>query len=90
MNFKVNLEHFQVEYLHQKTFSDFVAFVTLSLIAANFCHLLITFANSLDTDQDTLIAFLKEFFENTILKKVSIQQQKHEKLPSMLRVKKIK
>ena len=57
--------------------------------------------NSLDPDQDwqnlgpdihsktfaTLILFLKDFFLNIILKKVSRWQQKHEKLPSILRVK---
>ena len=34
----------------------------------------------------TPIVFLKEFFEKIILKEVSRQQQKHERLPSMQRV----
>ena len=66
------------------------------LSSGDFCHLLINFANSLDPGQEQqnvgpdldlnrlrLIAFLKEF-----LKKVERHQQKHEKLPSMQKVKK--
>ena len=64
-------------------------------------RLLITFANSLDPDHDRqnvvpdldpikpsdrLIEFLKVFFENVNLKKVSRLQQKHEKLLSMQRI----
>ena len=55
------------------------------LASGDFCHLLITFANSLDPDQDrqrvrsdldpnrsdTLIVFPKEFFEKVNLKKIS-------------------
>ena len=60
--------------------------------------MLITFANTLDLDQDRqnvgpdlypnymrLLMFLKEFLKRLILKKVSRQQHKHEKLPSMQR-----
>ena len=61
----------------------------------NFCRPLINFANNLDPDQgrqnvspdldpncfDTLIVFLKEFFEKT-----ADDQKKQEKLPSMLRL----
>ena len=36
---------------------------------------------------DTLIVFVKEFFEFFFLKKVNQQEEKHEKLPSMQRVK---
>ena len=36
---------------------------------------------------DKLIVFLKEFFEKVNFEKVSRQQQKHEKLPSMQKVK---
>ena len=52
------------------------------LASGNFCHLLITFANSLDPDQDgssvgpdlgpnrlTLIVILKEFFEKVNFEK---------------------
>ena len=35
---------------------------------------------------DTLIVFLKEFFEKVNFKKISRRHQKHEKLPSMQRV----
>ena len=56
----------------------------------DFCHLLITFANSKDPDQgreecwslswskptDTLIVFLKEFIEKSYLKKKSQQMTK--------------
>ena len=61
-----------------------------------------TIANSLDSDQTpqnigpdlgTLIVFLKDFFfflKKFILKKVMRQQQKHEKLTSMQRVKRLK
>ena len=59
--------------------------LTLSPTSGDFCHLLITFANSLDSDQarsptkrlawsgsklfHTLMIFLKEFFEKVNLKK---------------------
>ena len=69
------------------------------LASGDFCHLLIFFANSLDPDQDQQNvgpdldpnclsdSVQKKFFlKNLILKKVSRQQQKHEKLPSMQRV----
>ena len=66
--------------------------LTLYLLAATFCRLLITFASGLETEGsksfDTLIVFLKDFFEKVnFWKKVSIRQQKHEKLPSLQRVK---
>ena len=67
------------------------------------CHLLISFVNSLDPDQarqnvgpdldpnsfDTLMVFLKDFFEKVNLKKKKKTQmtKKHAKLPSMQRVK---
>ena len=64
----------------------------------NFCHLLITFANRLDPDQDQqnvgsdleskLNDSLKGCLNDFMIKKVSRQHQKHEKLPSMQRVKK--
>ena len=55
-------------------------FVKSFLASGDFCHLLITFANSLNTDQDCrsfsgykpfdiLIVFLNIFFEKLILKK---------------------
>ena len=60
-----------------------------------YCHRLMTFANSLDPDHnqqnheskpfDTLNVYLKEFFETILEKKVSRRPQKHEKLPSMKR-----
>ena len=50
-------------------------------VSGDFCHLLINLANSLDTDQtwrvvgpnlfDTLIVFLKEFFEKVNFEKKS-------------------
>ena len=69
------------------------------LASDDFCPLLITFANRLDPDHDQqnigpdlfklfdiLIVLVKIFFEKKIiLKTVSRQQQKHEKLPSMQR-----
>ena len=65
--------------------------------SGDICHLLITFANSLDPDQDWHIVgpdldptvwhcpsvSERIFFKRKILKKDSRQQQKHEKLPSM-------
>ena len=67
------------------------------------CRLLITFANSLDQDQDrqnvgpdldrsklfdTLMVFLKEFFrKKLIFQKIQQMTKKHAKLPSMQRVK---
>ena len=69
-------EHSFDEYLQQHaTFNSF-------LLSGHFCHLLIAFSNSLDTDQDRqnvgpdldpncltlVIGFLKEFFEKVILK----------------------
>ena len=70
------------------------------LASGDFCHLLITFVNSLDPDQDwhsvgfdldpndfdTLIEFLKEFFENVHFEN-SQTTTKVGKLPSMQRVK---
>ena len=72
---------------------------TSFLACDNFCRLLITFANSLDPDQDwqkvgpdldpkylTLIYSWKKYFEKVNFeKKVNRGQQKHEKLPSMQR-----
>ena len=70
--------------------------LTFFLASSNFSHLLITFANSLDPDQDqqnvgpdldptivgfdTLTVFLKEF-----LKEVGRRQQMPEKLPGIKR-----
>ena len=73
-------------------FADSFLLLTLSLLTGDIFHLLITFANSLDPDQDqqdvgpdldpklfdSLIVFLKEIFEKVILKKVS-KQHKHVK-----------
>ena len=64
------------------------------------CQLKITFANSLDPDQagqnigpdlnpicfDTLIVFLKEFFENADFEKKSADNKNIAKLPTMQRV----
>ena len=60
------------------------------------CHLLITFANSLDPDQArhsvgpdlspnclTLMVFLKEFFKKVDFEKNQQTTNKHEKLPIM-------
>ena len=73
---------------HIRQFNSFLA-------SGECCHLLITFASSLDPDKDrqnvspdhdpncfTLLTMLmKDFFEKVDLKKVSRQQQKQEKLP---------
>ena len=63
------------------------------LLSAATYRLLITFANSLDPNQDdkrpfdTLAVFLKELFEKVNFEKVSRRQQKHGQLPSMQGVK---
>ena len=57
--------------------STFNSFITSSEI----CCLLITYASSLDPDQD------RPKKKKLILKKASRRQEKHEKLPSMQRVK---
>ena len=60
------------------------------------CPLLITFANNFDPDQadvfgsklfDTLVVFMKYFFEKTLILKKKKQKttKKHEKLPSRQR-----
>ena len=73
--------------------------VNSSLASSHFCHLLITFANSLDQVRtnkklvliwilvvDTLKVFLIQFFEKVYFEKISRQQQKHEKLPSRYQI----
>ena len=61
-----------------------------SFLAQLLLHLLITFANSLDPNQadiqtsgsklfDTLIVFLKEFYERVNFEKANRGQHKHEK-----------
>ena len=55
-----------------RTFNSFIT-------SRDVCCLLITYASSLDPDQDRP--------KKSILKKVSRRQEKHEKLPSMQRVK---
>ena len=71
-----------------------VKVVTLSLLVATFVvYILISFANSLDSDQDgqnvgsdldsnylSLKVFMKEFVEKVIHEKSHRLQQKHEKL----------
>ena len=58
------------------------------------CPLLITFANSFNPDQarsnlfDTLMVFMKEFFEKADFEKNQQTTKKHEKFPSMQKVKK--
>ena len=61
----------------------------INLACSNSCHLLITFANSLDPDQDqqvklfdTLLVFLKEFLEKVNFEKNQQTTKKHSKLPS--------
>ena len=84
--------HQFLAYLYLLEFNSFLA-------SGDFCCLLITFTNSLDPDQDrqnvdhdldpnclTLRVFLKDLLKKVIFKKVSRQQQKHEKLSSMQRV----
>ena len=64
--------------------------------SCNFYRLLISFANSLDPDQEqqyvgpdldpnclTQIVFMKEFYEKVNFEKKASRQLKHEKLPSM-------
>ena len=58
--------------------------------SGDFSSLLISFANSLDSDQDRLTHYKCSWvnsLKNEILKKVSRWREKHEKLPSMQRVK---
>ena len=68
-----------------------------SLLASDFFHLLITFANSMDPDQDWVQQnigpdldpncfdadgiFLKEFFKKSILKKISRRQKNMQNYP---------
>ena len=53
------------------------------LASSDFCRLLITFSHRLDCQNDLIFFFAKVNFEY-----VRGQQQKHEKLPSMQRVRK--
>ena len=67
--------------------------------SGKFYCLLITYANSLDPDQDrqnvgpdldpnrwTLMIFMKLFFEKVDFEKITRRQKKHEKLHSMQKV----
>ena len=83
------------------TCAQLVELLALSHAGGDFCRLLITFANSLDPDQDrqnvgpdmkpkpldTLIVFMTASLKKVIfLKKKSADDKKHSKLPSMQRV----
>ena len=83
MEAKINIEPFCLYLVQQNIFNTFLA-------SDDFCHLLITFANSLDPDQDrcfklfdTLIVFLKEFFFKS---QQTTKKKSREKLTSMQRV----
>ena len=92
----------EFEYIFTEIFTELWPLFNSFLASGDFFHMLITFANSLDSDQDrqnvgpdldlnrlTLCDSVPErfFLKKIILKKVSRQQQKHEKLPNMQRVK---
>ena len=78
---------------HSKKQNTLSMLVNSFLASGSFCRLLITFANSLDPDQDghsvgpdldPSWVFLNDFFEEVYFEeKVSRQQQKHAILPSM-------
>ena len=79
---------------------DIRAQLNYFLACGDFYRVFITYANSLDPDQDrqnvgpdldpnslALIVYLKEFFEKLNFDKVSVQIQKHDFFPSMQSVK---